>query len=329
MAGAITHLLVVDAALEKAHSDPGLSRLAKLLQSATPFLLLGSVSPDLPYAMAIGPDKQWADRMHYLKTNGVGLRGSLELGLSNLVGRPEGNARLAWLAGYVAHCVTDATIHPIVQAIVGPYHTAPVRHRVCEMVQDALLFSETRGCDLQGTQFVHQLKLSALPEQHAFPWVVGFWFGLLKEVYGELGPNPDPAQWRETYATLLDVSSDSKLAFALSRQIPGLSNLTYSSPKLLRSEQSDDVRDFFDAVPDPLNHERRLHFAEIGFALAVEKVIQVWQCLDHDVQGAQAITGKTQSAELPGVLFNWNLDTGANMAMGDSRVTYWPGSIGS
>ncbi len=329
MAGAITHLLVVDAALERAHSDPGLSSLAKFLQSATPFLLLGSVSPDLPYAMAIGPDKQWADRMHYLKTNGMGLQGSLELGVSNLVGRPEGNARLAWLAGYVAHCVTDATIHPIVQAIVGPYHTAPVRHRVCEMVQDALLFSETRGCDLQGTHFVHQLKLSALPEQHAFPWVLGFWFGLLKEVYGELDPNPDPAQWRGTYAALLDVSSDSKLAFALSRQIPGLSSLTYSSPDRLRRNQPEEVRDFFDAVPDPMNHDLRPPFAEIGFARAVENVLQAWRSMDHDVRDAKAIMDKTQSAELPGVLFNWNLDTGANMALGDARVTYWSGSVGS
>jgi hypothetical protein len=329
MAGAITHLLVVDAALERAHSDPDLARLAELVQSATPFLLLGSVSPDLPYAMAIGPDKQWADRMHYLKTNGVGLQGSLELGLSNLVGRPEGNARLAWLAGYVAHCVTDATIHPIVQAIVGPYHTAPVRHRGCEMIQDALLFSETRKCDLQGTHFIHQLKLSASADREAFPWVVGFWFGLLKEVYEGLDPEPNPEQWRETYATILDVASDNALAGALSRKISGLSSLIYASPDQLRRERKDEARDCFDAVPNPHDRLAPRPFAEIGFGRAVENVLQVWRGLDHDVWQAKAIHDSAEKAAMPDLLFNWNLDTGANMDLPDPRVTYWPGAIGS
>jgi hypothetical protein len=82
-------------------------------------------------------------------------------------------------------------------------------------------------------------------------------------------------------------------------------------------------------VPDPLDHGHRAPFAEIGFARAVENVLQVWPYVDHDVQHAKAITEKAECGELPGVLFNWNLDTGANMDLGDSRLTYWPGAVGS
>ena len=329
MAGAITHLLVADAAAERAQRE--VPRLAKAIAKARPFLLLGSVSPDLPYAMVIpGKGQQiWADRFHYLHTSGVGTKGPLDLGQRNLLGTPMGDSQLAWVAGYVAHCVTDATIHPIVQAIVGPYHTAPDAHRICEMIQDSLLFSETRECDLRGTHYVDQLKTFVRDREQDFRGLVGYWCVLLRQVYGEIDPQPQPEEWHSAYGKLLDVAADNKLAMVLSRVFTGAEDYLYDTSKELRAARKDEAEKCFDLVPVPDQPGERAKFSEVGFARAVENTLVVWQALDHDAHNAKKIVSGDLLPQVPNVLLNWNLDTGANMDLGDGRVTYWPGSVGS
>lgn len=328
MAGAITHLLVVEQAAK------GVGRLtpelAGPLRRARPFLLLGSVSPDLPYAM-VGPlanDSVWADRMHYLRTSSLGLVGALDLGHRNLLGTSEGDAELAWLAGFVAHCITDAVVHPIVQAIVGPYHAAKTDHRVCEMVQDSLLYSDILGHDLHGSRYVGQLKSFIDKGKEQFLGVVGFWFILLKQVYGDLPPKPDPERWHDAYASLLSVAEDSELALVLSRTAPGLRDYVYSSAGALREERQEEAERCYDLVPNP-GHGGKSSFKVSGFNYATEKVLLGWGALYHDVFKAKEIRAGTENARLPAYLKNWNLDTGADMDQIDTRVTFWPGALGS
>lgn len=59
--------------------------------------------------------------MHYEKTKGIvriGHKMFQEVWLSRIAGH---EVILVWLLGYALHLVADATIHHLVQAIVGPY----------------------------------------------------------------------------------------------------------------------------------------------------------------------------------------------------------------
>lgn len=51
---------------------------------------------------------------------------------------------LTWLFGYVSHLIADETIHPIVEAIVGPYKDNSTKHRIGEMTQDSLVYSSDK-----------------------------------------------------------------------------------------------------------------------------------------------------------------------------------------
>ena len=70
MAGAFTHILIADVAKRRRSlSLP----LRQLLNKYSQFLFLGSVSPDLPYLSFKKGKINWADMMHYEKTNGIAI----------------------------------------------------------------------------------------------------------------------------------------------------------------------------------------------------------------------------------------------------------------
>lgn len=322
MAGAITHLLVVEKAAEKLGND--IPEMAKAFAQAKPFLLLGAVSPDLPYSKVLSGQQIWADRMHYVHTNRVGIEGAVDFGQRNLLATPLGSAQLAWLAGYVAHCVTDATIHPIVQAMVGPYHVDPDRHRICEMVQDALTYDAVTGSSLHGKHFAKQLTECLHPDPKAFMGVVGFWFLMLKKAYPGADPWPNPQTWYEAYVRLIRVASDSEVADVLSRPFHRVQDYLYPSTEDLRKERGDEASAFFDLVPLAFRKDHSQSFMEQGFQRAIDNLLPAWKALIEDVQSAGSIASGKSSSRLSKILFNWNLDTGEEMDAHDRRVTYWP-----
>lgn len=320
MAGAVTHLLVVDESLGRLAEV--LPELLEKVQLARPFALLGAVSPDLPYLDVVSQGQStWADRMHYRFTNQLVLQGAIDIGGRNLVGTARGNAELGWLMGFAAHCVTDATIHPIVQAIVGPYHANPEEHRRCEMTQDSLLYSAVKGCELCGSEYVEVLK--QCEPKGIRDNVLNLWTWPLKAIYPDLRPRPKPRSWFSRYSSLLDTAADCDLVVKLCRGLPGAESYLYSSAATICLDRPEEARRYFDEVPLP-NQRGTGRFQDVGFKRAVENVVEVWSALWADVQNAEAIGEDIGRGSLVKVLRNWDLDTGADMDIPDPRVSYWP-----
>jgi hypothetical protein len=325
MAGAITHLLVASEALKLI--DGMCPEMAEILRENYPLLLLGSVSPDLPYAMAIKPlsgAQVWAERMHNLRTGGVGVEGAGMLSRKQSLDKLEYKAQIAWLSGYISHCVADATIHPIVQAIVGAYQFAKTQHRVCEMIQDSLLFNEVYGYDLEGTKLIDELKKV---DRNSFIYVANFWFILLARVYPGMGSTPEPQSWHKPYLKLLNIAKDNALAQNLSRVVPDLKDYLYPTAKALRKARQKESRIYFDEVPFPNDPQQKRAFNDIGFQQAVKNVLPIWQSLDKEIRSSRKSSKQLLEGGLKGILKNWNLDTGADMDIPDDRITYWPGAI--
>ncbi|MDD3473368.1 MAG: zinc dependent phospholipase C family protein, partial [Syntrophaceae bacterium] len=91
----------------------------------------------LPYLSLKTGTVNWADLMHYETTNGIVLHGYADIKNTWVEGplRPTDERILAWLFGYASHLIADATIHPIVEAIVGPYEENSKEHQLCETTQ--------------------------------------------------------------------------------------------------------------------------------------------------------------------------------------------------
>ena len=131
MAGAFTHFLICSVG-EKRRRDIA-PELYQLLNRHSQFMFLGAASPDLPYLSFQTGKVNWADVMHYEKTNSIAASGHKELGESWSSKTTAEEIKFVWLLGYVSHLVADATIHPLVQAVVGPYEQNKEEHRICEM----------------------------------------------------------------------------------------------------------------------------------------------------------------------------------------------------
>jgi len=316
MAGAITHLLIAEGALEHNDIPP---QLSNILRNAKPFLLLGSVSPDLPYASKQG---RWADRMHYLKTNLVPIQCAISVGCGNLMEGATREQQMAWVAGYISHCVADATIHPIVQKITGPYHADPDVHRQCEMIQDSLLFSEIKRANLQGSHFIKQLKECG--SERNIRGILDNWVNSLRLVYGQHAkPAPQPEKWLIFYFTLVKAASDAELLNKITRVSRPLNNWVYPVAEDIERKRHEEASHYYYSASLPLNGNRRGSFREYGYQRAIDNLIPIWNDLWEDIQNARNIGPELERSRLKQSLLNWDLDTGADMDMPDMRVTYW------
>jgi hypothetical protein len=98
MAGAFTHFIICDVAKSKRLlMNP---TLWQLLNKHSQFLFLGAASPDLPYLSFKTGHTNWADVMHYEKTNSIVLNGHNELKKTLLSKNTSDEIKLIWLLGY-------------------------------------------------------------------------------------------------------------------------------------------------------------------------------------------------------------------------------------
>ncbi len=300
-----------------ARFDAG-SPLREIMNKNKPFLLLGAVSPDLPYASLQGI---WADRMHYDKTNEVPLICAVNVGCGVHGGKASLDSQAAWIAGYVSHCVADATIHPIVQRIVGPYHADPETHRLCEMTQDSLLYSELRGASLRDAQFTDQLR-KCKPKE-VVHGILDNWVNALHIVHGDRKPWPDTDLWFAIYTKLLDAATDGDLLLKLSRAIRPMEGYMYFAADRIRNLRSKEAQEYYEEVKLPTQPESAGKFRIEGFERAINNLLPIWSDLWEAIDTAKQFGRELDKYALKQSLKNWDLDTGADMGLWDARVTAW------
>lgn len=308
MAGAFTHFILCDVAKRNRRALG--AKLHRLLNKYSEFLFVGAASPDLPY-LSIRGDVNWADVMHYENTNGTVIRGHTAL-KQRWASRTEAEeATLAWFLGYVSHLVADATIHPIVQAIVGPYEDHKEEHRICEMTQDSLIYNEKKNTDIAYAEFSSILKFCR--ESQLFEGTLDFWKDQASNVYPGKADEPHPTLWYTTYSEAIDAAEGGSTFVALFRHIgSSYADYVYKPKAEIIQDYPERYRKYFAEVMLP--DGRTGAFSTDGFDRAAGNIVAVWTAL---------FAGLTSEVAVASLIRNWNLDTGVDMDSANSETTYW------
>ncbi len=307
MAGTFTHFTICKEGLSR-QAVLG-SDLRQFLNKYSQFVYLGAVSPDLAYLSFKTGHTNWADVMHYEKTNSIVISGFEELRTAGLMRAPVEVVKLAWLLGYASHLVTDATIHPVVNATVGDYAHHQTEHRVCEMTQDSLIFYETYSSDIAYAEFSQILEYCR--DSDAFEPLMEFWKSQLLQNYPEKGEEPHPSVWFKTYADeAIDAAEGGSKLVGLFRHLGLAKTYLYHTKAEIEANYPADKHDFYDAVKTPKGVGP---FWDLGFEKAVTNVTAAWKSL---------YAGLSYGLVVAEVVKNWNLDTGEDMD-NPGVFTFW------
>lgn len=335
MAGAFTHFMVCWEALKTI--PPGMNRL---IRGGRPNLFIGAVGPDLP-CLAVPREKtgslSCADYMHYYKTNGLpraavdSLRNSYEI--TSRIDR----SKFAWILGYISHLIADATIHPIVEAIVGPYKRNKSEHMRCEMVQDAFVFKAAINKEIPDFWFIGRY-VSYVDRSVLLFWRDLFYrtyfpgiYKLKKETRRGAAIRPGktfrdirgrrfraefiknsvrPGRWHRWHQTLLESSTRGNFK-NLMRHIGVGKNLFYRTTGEIREDTPAEYQKYFRLVRLP-NRKSRANFMKAGFEPAVKNVLKGWEV---------ACRGLEEGKDITWYIKNWDLDTGIDQKTGE--MTFW------
>lgn len=304
MAGAYTHMVIV---AEATKSFPVDQKLGKILRQNRNFLTLGSVSPDIPYLAQLALEgSTWADIMHYHRTNGIVNNALHSLSAAKTKGKIW-EYQLTWLLGFVGHLVADATIHPIVESIVGPYTDKNNRdnHRECEMIQDVMIMKDVLNLELSAAEYSDLLR-SAI-EHSSFNKVADFWAAHAEVNCPTVGSFPTQ-KIIKSYVDELDVAEGGNgLArafrhFGLDFVYRTYDDITENSPEL--------VEKYYSNIQMP--NGTTGPFRTGGFEYAAKNLATVWSKFGRSLFSTENIAD---------IIPDWNLDTGINQ---DTDIrTYW------
>lgn len=309
MPGAYAHITLVNMFREPARLDlvQGFSAYAKQrFLKLFKFCELGAVGPDYPY-LAIGNSSanKWADRMHYEKTGATIKAGIYRLKTMNS-GISQDKA-LVWLLGYMAHVVTDATIHPVVETLVGTYAKNKTAHRVCELHQDAYIFQRLNLGSIGLAEFLDS-GIGACCDKNAPECldsaVATLWTGMLSDCFPKeyRSTVPDPIAWHRCFRAVVDKVEEGGCLWPAARHLAVNCGITYPSPEEVDSR-------YISNLPVPCGGT--LHYDQI-FNQAVENVAAMWGVVLRAV-----LMGDDQQLAL---IDDWNLDTGRNCS---NKYVFW------
>jgi len=286
------------------------------------FVSLGAVGPDYPYLYEVIKEiikvkhHSWADRMHYENIDRFVVNG-----IQNLQKLPESdlpqsdfNICLSWFCGFVTHLIVDTVIHPVVNAIVGPYIFNSDEHRHCEMTQDSFIFMKTKKCEIYYSApgddgYLGILKMCHDPDDkdHLHPAVRNFWTSTLKMSHPGGVNHFDtivPDEWHRSFISTIGSSSKPPYLF---RHMEEDLHISYEETSDILAE---DRRRFIDEIALPGDNVGK--FKENAFDNAVAKVIYTWTHLFGDIKNNKS------GNSLP-YIKNWNLDLGVDM----DNCTFW------
>jgi hypothetical protein len=301
MAGTFAHITLVDSLCDPDKLD-GISTLSKTVKHALThckkFCELGAVSPDHPY---LAFDEGWGNVMHYWRTADL-IRQAIAYFSGRDLKQADSQKALAWLFGYVAHVVTDLTIHPVVFLKVGAYEGHETEHRKCEMHQDVYIFEKLQGQSITHAEYIVESGIQACWDTHNHhnldPAIKGIWNHCLSLSpasgialrSGLVRPAgiPDIDKWQRDFVTLIDKFAEEGGRF----------------PRLLRGWGEHEAI-FYPEKADPQyienlqTPEGHMHYEQV-FARAQENVKAAWAEL------GQALESGSTSFKLA----NADLDTG-------------------
>ncbi len=309
MPGPFTHLMICLKGMyyDEDHDEILGQELAKFLADHYRFVFLGAESPDLPYLSVGVGGNHWADAMHYERTNSQVISGFEALRQIWLVRTPADEVKCAWLLGYVSHMVADATVHPIVNAIVGtPYAEHKEEHRLCEMTMDSLIFEEINHSDLTYAEFSDALIFCK--ESPHFPELLNFWETQLAGNYPDMPHEPEPHIWFTEYTAAINAAEGGKMAKF--RHL-GLGDYFYRTPEEIRTDTPEDYQKYYAEVKFPGGSGP---FRPNGFDRAVTNVANIWKTLYTCLTDFSLV--------VPQVVRNWNLDTGGDQDAA-GVITFW------
>jgi len=310
MAGTFTHWMIVEDALEKCRKMGHKGLNFNIILEKNHFVNLGAAGPDYPYLTDLlsGMIKihTWADRMHYENTGEF-----LKVAATNLLNRKgeEFEICLSWFCGFISHVIADIIVHPMVNAIVGPYHFNSKEHQHCEMIQDSYIFQEIKGTELRYSEYLELLKLCSGPngDEAIHPAIRSYWTEILKanhpggeDKFDHILPN----DWHENFLSRIGSAEDPVAAFRHAREEK---NLAYKRVKDITAPERSR---FIENVRLPNGKTGR--FREDVFDKAVSKVIEIWGQLLVAIE-SRDITIFTSTVR------NWNLDTGVD----EDRIYFW------
>jgi hypothetical protein len=306
MPGPFTHLTIVDEA--RSREDALGTELWQFLNKYYRFLYIGAESPDLPYLCPGGKD--WADAMHYRKTNGLVISGFDALRYRWPVKTPADEIKCTWLLGYVSHMVADAAIHPIVNAIVGPYEEHKTEHRICELTMDSLIFREKKHYDITYAEYSDAIKFCK--DSPHFQELMEFWRTQLLSNYPEINDEVREILWFTMYADAIDaVEGGSELA-AFFRHLGAGGKYIYLTSDEIMNEHPVDYRKYFLEVQLPGGSTGT--FIADGFEKTVSTLVKIWKGLYMGLLGA--------GLQVSQWVRNWNLDTGGDTD-NNGIITFW------
>ncbi len=311
MAGTFTHWMIVEDALERYRKSGRKHPYFSVVLGFNHFVNLGAVGPDYPYLTdlksAMLKVHTWADRMHYENTGEL-----VKAAAAGLLNRKDEEFEicLAWLCGFVTHVIADSVVHPVVNAIVGPYLFNSSEHRHCEMIQDSFIFREIKNTELRYSDYVEILGMCSDPDdnERIHPAIKTFWEGALQRSHPGGTDRFDriqPDEWHENFLSRISVAEE--MPIPVFRHIGEETNLVY---KRVEDFDPEERRIFVQEVQLPGGRKGR--FREDVFDKAVAAVVDVWHRLFVDIE-------KRNLAGLDSYIRNWNLDTGVD----EEKIHFW------
>lgn len=308
MPGAFAHIALVNIAKEPARLEAGPGMPADAIAALLDWFKyceLGCVSPDYAYLSIGGNQTVWADRMHYEHSGDMVKAGVRAL--RSLQGETR-RKTFAWILGYAAHVVTDATIHPVVELKVGAYAQNKRAHRECEMHQDAYIFQRLNLGEVGLSEHLDSgiCACGAGANPAAIDADIGStWHEMLRNCYpAEYAVRaPDIDRWHRGFRAVVDdIAEEGNRLMPIARHVAVDCGLTYpAAGGIDRLAYIDDI-----AVPGG-----RLSYDRV-FDKAARHVIEAWHLIANAVFGNDT---RYQTA-----FGDWNLDTGRDPA---GRIVLW------
>jgi len=318
MPAAFAHMIAADKAKRQLERQ-GLKLPQLVLNQYPQWLQAGTVGPDYPYLHHLlfsHESSSWADLFHYVKSADV-VRAGVNILRSQFPGAQDDNnfrRSLSWLYGYASHVVFDASVHPVVRAIVGEYEQNKTEHRACEMYMDSFIYKDYFGIELDNSDWVSYLKAltdSATKGMNA-P-VATLWHSMLKEVHpSDYSNNPPQIDgWQNAYEEKLSLADHNAIFF---RHAAAEEGLLY---ELSTAIQPEDMTKYIEKplLPKPNRFSLdTMHYRDIH-QFGAENIARFWTDITAAIEG-------TGDPTLPGLL-NWNLDKGTIDPEGVGDATLW------